>query len=223
MKKAIVLFSGGLDSTTCLAIAKSEGYECYALSFNYGQKHNAELNAAKKIAEQYQIKKHIIIDLNIHQWGGSALTDETIDVPNYSGDGKIPITYVPARNSIFLAIAFSWAEVVAADHIFIGANAIDYSGYPDCRPEFLNAMEHALNLGTKRGVEGEHGKIHVPLLSMSKAEIIKKGVALGVDYANTVSCYRADALGRACGTCDCCVLRRKGFVDADVEDQTRYW
>lgn len=220
-KKAIILLSGGLDSITVLAHLKNQDYQCYALSFNYGQKHNAELNAAKKIAAHYQVEQHKIIDLGFATIGGSALTDEHISVPESPQKG-IPVTYVPARNTVFLSFALGWAEVLNVQEIYIGVNAVDYSGYPDCRPEFIKAFQQLANLATKAGVEGRGIKIHAPLIKLSKAEIIKQGVALGVDYQQTVSCYSADQLGRACGVCDACRLRAAGFKDAHVEDLTCY-
>lgn len=220
-KKAIILLSGGLDSITTLALAKKQGYRCYALSFNYGQRHNAELNAARKIASAYQVEEHKIINLGLGSIGGSALTDETIAVPTTPQLG-IPSTYVPARNTIFLSFALGWAEVLHVHDIFIGVNAVDYSGYPDCRPEFIQAFQQLANLATKAGVEGEHFTIHTPLIGLSKAEIIQTGSALGVDYKETVSCYSADEKGHACGLCDACRLRRAGFETAGIEDPTRY-
>jgi len=220
-KKAIILLSGGLDSITVLAQAKKQGYQCYALSFNYGQRHNAELDAAKIIAQDYQVEMHKIINLGLGAIGGSALTDEHIDVPKTPQEG-IPVTYVPARNTIFLSFALGWAEVLGSHDIFIGVNAVDYSGYPDCRPAFIDAFQNLANLATKAGVEGEEIKIHAPLINFSKADIIKQGVELGVEYHITVSCYLADKLGRACGECDACRLRKIGFDDAQVEDPTRY-
>lgn len=220
-KKAIVLLSGGLDSITTLALAKHEGYHCYALSFDYGQKHNAELHAATEFAAAYQVEDHKIIKLGLSAIGGSALTDEHIAVPTTPQQG-IPATYVPARNTIFLSFALGWAEVLHLRDIFIGVNAVDYSGYPDCRPEFIRAFQKLANLATKAGVEGEHFRIHTPLISWSKAEIIKAGIALGVDYKATVSCYSADEQGRACGICDACRLRKVGFTEAGIEDPTRY-
>lgn len=218
-KKAVILFSGGLDSTTCLAIAKSEGYAPYALSFDYGQKHSSELEFAKHIAKQSGVVLHKIAHLPL---AGSSLIDSNMAVSDYEDSNEIPNTYVPGRNTVFLAVALSWAEVVGASDIFIGANIVDYSQYPDCRPEFLNAFETLANLATKAGAEGQQFKIHAPLLQLSKAEIIKKGIALGIDYSKTVSCYRADKEGLACGTCDSCVFRKKGFAEAGVEDTTRY-
>ncbi|MGZ8194905.1 MAG: 7-cyano-7-deazaguanine synthase QueC [Methylosarcina sp.] len=220
-KKAIILLSGGLDSITTLALAKNQGYCCYALSFNYGQRHNAELTAARKIASAYQVEEHKIINLGLGSIGGSALTDENIAVPTSPQPG-IPPTYVPARNTIFLSFALGWAEVLHLRDIFIGVNAVDYSGYPDCRPEFIQAFQQLANLATKAGVEGEHFTIHTPLIALSKAEIIKQGTVLGVDYKETVSCYSADKEGRACGLCDACRLRKTGFLVAGIEDPTRY-
>lgn len=221
-KKAIILFSGGLDSTTCLAIAKSRGFDCYALSFYYGQKHTAELGAAKAILNNYAVVDHKIVTLPIHEFGGSALTDYSIEVPDYTGKEVIPSTYVPARNTIFLSMAMGWAEVLQANDIFIGVSSIDYSGYPDCRPEFFNAFGKLARLATKTGVEGSNLTIHTPLIKLSKAETIKEGLRLGVDYKMTITCYRADGEGRACGTCDSCVLRKRGFAEAGISDPTRY-
>jgi 7-cyano-7-deazaguanine synthase len=218
-KKAVILFSGGLDSTTCLAIAKSQGFECYALSFSYGQKHSAELEAAKRIVKAMHVVEHKIVSLDL---GGSALTDADKDIPDYKGDGAIPITYVPARNTVFLSVALGWAEVLGAFDIFFGANALDYSGYPDCRPAYIEAFEKLADLATKAGVEGAHYKVHAPLLHLTKADIIKEGIRLGVDYGITVSCYRADSAGCACGNCDSCTYRKKGFVAAGVVDPTKY-
>ena len=219
--KAIVLLSGGLDSATCLAIARQEGFEPIALSFDYGQRHNAELAAAQRIAQAFAIGDHRVIRLELGAIGGSALTDTSIAVPTEESEG-IPVTYVPARNTVFLSFALGLAEVTEADAIYIGVNAVDYSGYPDCRPEFIAAFETMANLATKAGVEGHRMKIHTPLMYLSKAEIVDKGIALGVDYALTVSCYQADMDGRACGVCDSCRLRRKGFQDAGIADPTRY-
>lgn len=221
MKNAIILFSGGLDSTTCLAYAKSRGYTCHALSFNYGQRHSAELNAAKKIATHVGVR-HIVIDLPIAQFGGSALTDTKIDVPHHTGSSNIPVTYVPARNTIFLSFALGWAEVLKANDIFIGVSSVDYSGYPDCRPDYIQAFQTLANLATKVGVEEGNIRLHTPLMTFSKADTIKLGIALGVDYAMTVSCYKADGNGRACGKCDSCMLRVKGFADANTSDPTLY-
>jgi 7-cyano-7-deazaguanine synthase len=220
-KKAIILLSGGLDSITVLALAKQQGYSCYALSFDYGQRHNAELIAAAQIAKDYQVNDHKIIKLGLGSIGGSALTDENIAVPNEPQLG-IPITYVPARNTIFLSFALGWAEVLDLTDIFIGVNAVDYSGYPDCRPEFISAFQQLANLATKSGVNGNSFTIHTPLISLSKAEIIKQGVSLGVDYRQTVSCYSADEQGEACGVCDACRIRITGFSKANVKDPTRY-
>ena len=221
MKKALILLSGGLDSITALAIAKEQGYDCYALSLDYGQRHSAELQAATKLAKAAGVKEHKIIPLAMDAIGGSALTDASIDVPDHPGDG-IPVTYVPARNTVFLALALGWAEVLGARDIFIGVNAVDYSGYPDCRPEFIEAFERLANLATRAGVEGEPVTIHAPLIDMSKADIIREGTRLGVDYAATVSCYAADDNGAACGVCDACRLRAAGFKEAGIEDPTRY-
>lgn len=220
-KTAIVLLSGGLDSITVLAHAQQQGYACYALSFDYGQRHNAELDAAIRIAQHYGVLEHKIIKLGLNNIGGSALTDDNIAVPMSPQEG-IPVTYVPARNTIFLALALGWAEVLDSHDVFIGVNAVDFSGYPDCRPEFIKAFQDMANLATKTGVEGKPIKIHTPLISMSKAEIIRNGLALGVDYAMTVSCYAADHDGRACGHCDACRLRAAGFSAAGVDDPTRY-
>ncbi|MBD2859808.1 7-cyano-7-deazaguanine synthase QueC [Spongiibacter sp. KMU-158] len=221
-KKAVVLVSGGLDSATVLAQAVSQGYECYALAFDYGQRHRAELVAAKRVAEAGGAREFKIIELNLRSIGGSALTDAAIDVPEHGGEG-IPVTYVPARNTVFLSIALGWAEVLNADDIFIGVNAVDYSGYPDCRPAFIEAFEQLANLATKAGVEGHKLHIHSPLIKLSKAEIIQTGTKLGVDYGLTVSCYQADEQGRACGHCDSCYLRKEGFAAAGVADPTPYF
>ena len=220
-KKAIILLSGGLDSITVLALAQQQGFDCYALSFDYGQRHNAELKAASEIAKAYQVKEHKIVKLGLGSIGGSALTDQTIQVPDAPQAG-IPITYVPARNTIFLAFALGWAEVLKIRDIFIGVNAVDFSGYPDCRPEFISAFQQLADLATKAGVEGEHFAIHTPLVALSKAEIIMLGTKLGVDYAATVSCYSADELGCACRVCDACRLRMAGFTEAQIPDPTRY-
>ena len=220
-KRAVVLLSGGLDSATVLAIAGSQGYECYALSLDYGQRHNTELNAASKIAEKMQVKSHQIISLDLRKFGGSALTDDSIDVPTEMTN-DIPVTYVPARNTIFLSLALAWAETLQARDIFVGVNAVDYSGYPDCRPEYIQSFEDMANLATKAGVEGDRFSIKAPLIQMSKSEIIQTGHKLGVDYALTVSCYQADAQGKACGKCDSCRLRRQGFEQAGVADPTDY-
>jgi len=220
-KKAIILLSGGLDSITVLARAKQQGFQCYALSFDYGQKHNAELNAAKIIAKDYQVEMHKVINLGLGAIGGSALTDEHIAVPNTPQQG-IPVTYVPARNTVFLSFALGWAEVLDAHDIFIGVNAVDYSGYPDCRPAFIEAFQTLANLATKAGVEGHEIRVHAPLIHLSKADIITEGVSLGVEYAKTVSCYSADKSGKACGVCDACRLRIIGFKEANIEDPTSY-
>ena len=220
-KRAVVLLSGGLDSATVLAIAANQGYDCYALSFDYGQRAQTELNAAKQLVSALGAKEHRVFNLDLAQFGGSALTDTAIDVPSDAQDG-IPITYVPARNTIFLSLALAWAEVLHADAIFIGVNAVDYSGYPDCRPEFIAAYEQMANLATRNGVTGEPFKIETPLIDLTKAEIIQQGTALGLDYGLTVSCYQSDDDGRACGNCDSCHLRAKGFADAGLPDPTRY-
>lgn len=217
--KAVVLLSGGLDSATVLAMAAAQGYSCYALSFNYNQRSVSELNAAKKVAQLAQ--QHKVLDIDLSAFGGSALTDATIAVPTDAPAG-IPITYVPARNTVFLSLALAWAEVLDAHDIFIGVNAVDYSGYPDCRPQFIQAFEQMANLATKAGVEGQKITIHTPLIDLTKAQIIAAGVALGVDYAATVSCYQADAKGAACGVCDSCRIRQQGFAAAGAADPTRY-
>ncbi len=222
MSKAVILLSGGLDSTTVLAIAKSQGYDCYALSFDYGQKQRSELESSISIAKKFNVIEHRIMKISLSDIGGSALTDQSIDVPKYSESDEIPITYVPARNTIFLSFALAWAEVVDCKTIFIGVNALDYSGYPDCRPEFIEAFENMANLATKKSVEGDRIQIKTPLISMTKSEIIKKGLGLGVDYSETTSCYDANTLGEACGECDACVLRKIGFENANVQDPTRY-
>ncbi|MFT5575672.1 MAG: 7-cyano-7-deazaguanine synthase [Bermanella sp.] len=221
-KRAVILVSGGLDSATVLAMANAEGYHCYALAFDYGQRHRAELIAARRIAEISGAAEYKVIPLDLTAIGGSALTDSRIAVPDHSDAPGIPVTYVPARNTVFLSIALGWAEVLGADSIFIGVNAVDYSGYPDCRPDFIQAFESMANLATKAGVEGQGLCIRTPLIDLSKAEIIRKGLALGVDYAQTVSCYSADSEGRACGRCDSCFLRTQGFESAGVADPTRY-
>jgi len=220
-RKAVVLLSGGLDSATTLALASNEGYDCHALSFDYGQRHRAELLASRNIAVSLSATRHKIIKLDLTQIGGSALTDENITVPEMRSEG-IPITYVPARNTIFLAYALAWSEVIKALDIFIGVNAVDYSGYPDCRPEFISAFQHTARVATKAGVEGNEIKIHTPLIRLTKAEIIQTGTSLGVDYSLTVSCYQADKEGRACGRCDSCYYRREGFAAAGIPDPTRY-
>lgn len=221
-KKAVILSSGGLDSTTAMAVAVNEGYEIYSLSFNYGQRHAVELKAAQKVAEVFHVRKHLVLNIDLAKIGGSALTDD-IDVPKSRSEDKmqqgIPVTYVPARNTIFLSCALAWAEIIGAKDIFIGVNAIDYSGYPDCRPEFIKAFEYMANLATKAGVQGRLKlKIRTPLIHLSKAEIIKKGIELGVDYGITHSCYDPSPEGRACGKCDSCILRKKGFEEAGIPD-----
>jgi len=225
-EKAVVLSSGGLDSTTVIAIARSEGFEIYSLSFDYGQRHVHELKAAKKIAERFQVAKHLVISIDLHAIGGSALTDN-LDVPKSRNlktmSSEIPITYVPARNTIFLSYALAWAEVLKSANIFIGVNAVDFSGYPDCRPEFIASFEHMANLATKIGVEGKtRVRIRTPLLYLNKAQIITKGIELGVDYAITHSCYDPSPEGLACGQCDSCLLRQKGFIEAGIPDPTQY-
>ena len=220
-KRAVVLLSGGLDSATALAMAKAQGFACYVLSFDYGQRSVTELNAARAIATQLGAVEHRVLRLSLEDFGGSALTDNSIDVPEGECEG-VPVTYVPARNTVFLSLALGWAEVLDADAIFIGVNAVDYSGYPDCRPEFIQAFETMANLATRRGVEGDPISIETPLMHLTKADIIEQGTALGIDYALTVSCYQADDEGRACGRCDSCRLRAKGFSDAGIADPTRY-
>jgi len=222
MSKAIVLLSGGLDSTTTLAIAKSEGFDCYALSFDYGQKQISELISAKNIAKQFGVVEHRIMSISLADIGGSALTDSNIDIPKYNESSEIPITYVPARNTVFLSFALAWAEVIGSQSIFIGVNALDYSGYPDCRPEYIKAYEVMANLATKQSIEGTKLNIHTPLIHLTKAKIITKGLSLGIDYSKTTSCYQANSDGEACGECDACVLRRNGFDEADIEDPTMY-
>ncbi|MDT8404266.1 7-cyano-7-deazaguanine synthase QueC [Sulfuriflexus sp.] len=222
-KRAVVLVSGGLDSATTLAIARAEGYDCFALSFDYGQRHVAELAAADRVTDMLGVAEHKRVYLDLGTIGGSALTEACIDVPK---DGvqpdTIPVTYVPARNTVFLSIALGWAEVLGAQDIFIGVNAVDYSGYPDCRPAFIRAFEQVANLATRAGVEGQHFHIHTPLIDLSKAEIIRMGTDLGIDYARTISCYDADIKGQACGECDSCRLRRQGFAAAGLPDPTLY-
>ena len=222
MSKAVILLSGGLDSTTVLAIAKEQNYDCYALSFDYGQKQRSELESSIAIAKKSNVIEHRIMKISLNDIGGSALTDKDISVPKFSDSDDIPITYVPARNTIFLSFALAWAEVVDCQTIFIGVNALDYSGYPDCRPEFIEAFETMANLATKQSVEGDKIQIKTPLINLTKAEIIKKGLSLGVDYSETTSCYDANSLGEACGECDACVLRKNGFSSANVEDPTKY-
>jgi len=219
-KKAVVLLSGGMDSATVLALANAQGYECYALSFRYGQRHAAELQAAQCLAARYA-NRHEIIDLDLSRFGGSALTDQTLSVPENPTAG-IPITYVPARNTIFLSIALGWAEVLQAQAIFIGVTAVDYSGYPDCRPAFIQAFQQMANVATKAGLAGQGFTIHTPLIDLGKADIIRKGIELGLDYRETVTCYQANDQGEACGRCDACRLRQKGFQEASIVDATRY-
>jgi len=219
--KAVVLLSGGLDSATILAIAKSKGLACYAISVAYGQRHAAELQAAVQVARHLGVKEHRVVDINLAAFGGSALTDARLTVPTTPAEG-IPITYVPARNTVFLSLALAWAEVCEARAIYIGVNAVDYSGYPDCRPDFIKAFESVANLGTRAGVSGDRFVIEAPLISLSKAEIINLGQQLGVDYSLTVSCYQADDRGRVCGLCDSCRIRVSGFQAAGVVDPTRY-
>lgn len=222
MKKAVVLYSGGLDSTTCMAIARDEGFEPYALSFSYGQRHSVELEKARQYAPLIGAKEHMVIDVDMRQMGGSALTAD-IDVPkDGASPDAIPVTYVPARNTIFLSFALGWAEVLGASDIYIGVNALDYSGYPDCRPAFVAAFEQMANLATKAGVEGQPYKIHAPLIDLTKAQIIQKGLALGVDYGLTHSCYDPTPEGLSCGHCDSCLLRLKGFADAGTKDPVAY-
>lgn len=223
-EKAVILLSGGLDSTTCLAMAKAQGFECYTLGFDYGQRHNSELKAAVRVADAMSDNPHKVIRLNLDAIGGSALTDENIEVPTGQSvdPDSIPVTYVPARNTVFLSIALGYAEVIGANHLFIGANAVDYSGYPDCRPEFIAAFEALANVATKAGVEGAGIKIHAPLMQMSKADIARAGTELGVDYSLTITCYQADDAGRACGACEACHLRREGFEQANLPDPTNY-
>ncbi|HEY8385029.1 MAG TPA: 7-cyano-7-deazaguanine synthase QueC [Porticoccaceae bacterium] len=220
-EKAVVLVSGGLDSATVLAIARSQGKACYTLSFDYGQRHRAELVASDRVSEALGAVEHKTVHINLDSIGGSALTDKAIAVPEEETQG-IPITYVPARNTVFLSIALGWAEVLDASDIYIGVNAVDYSGYPDCRPAFIDAFENMANLATKAGVEGRPLRIHAPLMDMTKGDIIRAGHALGVDYSLTVSCYQATDEGYACGRCDSCRLRRQGFVEAGIADPTKY-
>jgi 7-cyano-7-deazaguanine synthase len=225
-QKAIVLLSGGIDSTTALAVAGTAGYDLYSLTFAYGQRHNCEIEAAEKVARAFAVKEHLVLNIDLGRIGGSALTDR-LAVPKSRSEqelaGGIPITYVPARNTIFLAFALAWAEVLPAPNIFLGVNAVDYSGYPDCRPEYIGAFEKLANLATKAGVEGEMSfRIHTPLINMTKGEIIRKGLELGIDYSLTHSCYDPSVLGEACGTCDSCLWRKKGFREAGVPDPTKY-
>ena len=221
-EKAVVLLSGGLDSATCLAIARSQGFDCYCLSFNYGQRHTAELQAADRVVKALGASEHRVLNLGLAQFGGSALTDTSIAVPVDGVQPGIPVTYVPARNTIMLSLALAWAEVLGSRDIFVGINAVDYSGYPDCRPDYLAAFETMANLATRAGVEGQKLSIHAPLINLTKADIIRTGHALGVDYGLTVSCYQADELGRACGVCDSCRLRAEGFMAAGIPDPTAY-
>lgn len=219
--RAVVLLSGGLDSATALAVARQEGFDCHALSVDYGQRHSSELAAAQAVTRQLGAVGHRVVHLDMGQFGGSALTDPALAVPTAPSEG-IPVTYVPARNTVMLSLALGWAEVLEADAIFIGVNAVDYSGYPDCRPEFIRAFEQVANLATRRGVEGRPVTIRAPLIDLSKADIIRLGSRLGVDYSLTVSCYQADEEGRACGVCDSCRFRRQGFAEAGLPDATRY-
>ncbi|MDH5764645.1 MAG: 7-cyano-7-deazaguanine synthase QueC [Gammaproteobacteria bacterium] len=220
-KKAVILLSGGLDSATTLACARSDGFQCYALSFDYGQRHRAELDAAQRVARSLGVEQHRTLNLDLGVLGGSALTDMSIDVPDHASEG-IPVTYVPARNTVFLSYALAWAEILQADDIYIGVNAVDYSGYPDCRPEYIKAYTTMANLATKVGVEGHKIQIHTPLIDLTKAEIIRLGTEKGVDYSQTVSCYAADQEGKACGVCDSCRLRARGFEEAAMPDPTYY-
>ena len=221
MSKAVILLSGGMDSATCLAIAADQGHECYGLSFNYGQRHDTELDAARSVAASFNVVEHRVLSLDLGAIGGSALTDESISIPVSASD-RIPGTNVPAHNTIFLSFALGWAEVLDADFIYIGVNAVDYSGYPDCRPEYIEAFQALANLALRRSVEGRPILIQSPLLELTKARIVLRGIELEVDFAQTVSCYQADAEGQACGQCDACRLRRLGFLDAGVNDPTRY-
>ena len=222
MSKAVILLSGGLDSTTVLAIAKSRDYECYAISFDYGQKQKSELNSAIEIAKSYQVKEHRIMKVSLSDIGGSALTDKSINIPDYKKSSGIPVTYVPARNTIFLSLALAWSEIMGSNDIFIGVNSVDYSGYPDCRPEYIEAFEKMANLATKNAVMGKKITIHTPLIYLNKVEIIGEGQKLGVDYSKTITCYRANDLGEACGRCDACELRKIGFKNAGFVDPTKY-
>jgi len=221
MTRAVVLLSGGMDSATCLAIARAEGLDLFALSFDYGQKHNSELAAAAAVATSIGVSEHRVLQMDLGAIGGSALTDERISVPETGGD-DIPATYVPARNTVFLSFALGWAEVLDADTIYVGVNAVDYSGYPDCRPEYIAAFQRVADLATRRSIEGNPIRISAPLIDFSKGEIVRRGLELGVDYGLTVSCYQADAEGRACGRCDACRLRRAGFEEAGYADPTPY-
>lgn len=222
-KRAVILLSGGLDSATVLASARAQGYDCYTMSFDYGQRHRSELDASRRISEALGAIEHKVIGISLDGIGGSALTDSSLAVPERLSQGEIPVTYVPARNTVFLSLALGWAEVLKAYDIFIGVNDVDYSGYPDCRIEFIQAFERVANLATREGVEGRAFRIQAPLQSMSKAAIIQLGTQLGVDYALTVSCYQADLDGRACGVCESCQLRKQGFINAGINDSTRYF
>jgi 7-cyano-7-deazaguanine synthase len=225
MKRAVVLLSGGMDSAVTLALAREQAFACHALSVAYGQRHVSELQAAARIAAMLGAAEHKVVDVDLRSIGGSALTTDDIAVPQHARshvDDEIPVTYVPARNTVMLSIALGWAEVLAADDIWCGVNAVDYSGYPDCRPGFIAAFEQLANVATRAGVEGHHLQVHAPLMQMSKGGIVREGMRLGVDFAATVSCYRADEEGRACGQCDACALRAQGFADANVPDPTRY-
>jgi len=221
MSKAVVLLSGGMDSATCLALARAEGFDCHALSFDYGQRHTAELDAASAVARAFDVTAHRVLRMDLGAIGGSALTDERIDVPETAGD-SIPVTYVPARNTVFLSFALGWAEVLEADAIYVGVNAVDYSGYPDCRPEYVAAFQRLADLATKRAVEGDSIRIVAPLIKLTKGEIVRRGIELGVDFGLTVSCYQADKDGLACRVCDACRLRSAGFEEAGTADPTRY-
>jgi 7-cyano-7-deazaguanine synthase len=221
MSKAVVLLSGGMDSATCLAMARAKGLDCYALSFDYGQRHAAELDAASAVARAFDVSAHRVLRMDLGAIGGSALTDERIDVPETAGD-SIPVTYVPARNTVFLSFALGWAEVLDADAIYVGVNAVDYSGYPDCRPEYVAAFQRLADLATKRAIEGKSIGIVAPLIKMTKGEIVRRGSELGVDFGMTVSCYQAEEDGGACGVCDACRLRRTGFAEVGMVDPTRY-
>lgn len=223
MKNAVILLSGGMDSATCLAIAKSEGYKCHAVSFNYGQKQISELMAAKELAKDFGVSEHQVIDIAcLGKISKSALTQQDLDIPDHEKNHEIPITYVPARNTIFLSFALSYAESIEADCIYIGASAIDYSGYPDCRPEYFNKFQELIELATRAGINGQKIQIKTPLINLTKAQTIRKGIELGVSYKKTITCYRANEKGEACGTCDSCCLRKKGFSDLGIEDETTY-
>lgn len=223
MKKAIVLLSGGLDSATCLAVAKSEGFECYTMSFDYGQRHRNELTASEKLAFAMGAEEHRVFKIDLRQWGGSALTDDTLDVPKDGVGKSVPVTYVPARNLVFLSLAASWGEVIGARDIFIGVNSVDYSNYPDCRAGFIKSFAETVRLGTCAADENWSWGIHTPLQNLSKAEIIRLGTSLNVDYSLTTSCYDPDDQGRSCGKCDSCRLRHRGFLDAGIDDPTVYF